>query len=98
MDGLAYARAVAGRGNCNAHKRSRKLKPVGIVAERRFACRTFDIAMLECPNCHGRMKLLAMITDGKGSERYLAKLGEPTTCRAARPAVDHRTGRAGFCA
>jgi hypothetical protein len=25
--------------------------------------RTFDIEVLDCPNCHRRMKLLAMITD-----------------------------------
>jgi hypothetical protein len=40
--------------------------------------RTFDIDVLDCPKCHGRMKLLAMITDGKSVARYLSKLGEPT--------------------
>jgi hypothetical protein len=33
--------------------------------------------VLDCPNCHGRMKLLAMFTDANSVERYLAKLGEP---------------------
>ena len=40
--------------------------------------RTFDIDVLECPRCHARMKLLAMITDGNSVERYLTKLSEPT--------------------
>jgi hypothetical protein len=47
--------------------------------------RTFDIDVLECPNCHGRMKLLAMITAGKSIERYLAKLGEPTDVPGRSP-------------
>jgi hypothetical protein len=47
--------------------------------------RTFDIDVLECPKCHGRMKLLAMITDGKSVERYLTKLGEPTDAPARSP-------------
>ena len=47
--------------------------------------RTFDIDVLECPKCHGRMKLLAMITDGKSVERYLTKLGEPTDVPGRSP-------------
>jgi hypothetical protein len=39
---------------------------------------TFDFDVLDCPKCHGRMKLLAMLTDAKSVARYLAKLGEPT--------------------
>jgi hypothetical protein len=56
--------------------------------------RTFDIDVLDCPKCHGRMKLLAMITDGKSVERYLTKLGEPTDVPAlvaARVADARRT-------
>jgi hypothetical protein len=49
--------------------------------------RTFDIDVLECPNCHGRMKLLAMITAGKSIERYLAKLGEPTDVPGRSPST-----------
>jgi Putative transposase len=47
--------------------------------------RTFDIDVLACPKCHGRMKLLAMITDAKTVERYLAKLGEPTQVPGRSP-------------
>jgi hypothetical protein len=40
--------------------------------------RTFEVEVLQCPLCQGRMKLLAMITDMNSIARYLAKLGEPT--------------------
>jgi hypothetical protein len=40
--------------------------------------RTFEIDVLSCPRCHGRMKLLAMLTEPKSIARYLEKLGEPT--------------------
>ena len=38
--------------------------------------------VLECPQCHGRMKLLAMVTDEREVTRYLAHLGEPTNVPA----------------
>jgi hypothetical protein len=47
--------------------------------------RTFDIDVLDCANCHGRMKLLAMITDAKSVQRFLAKLGEPTEVPGRSP-------------
>src|SRR4051812_2881689 len=47
--------------------------------------RTFDIDVLDCPKCHGRMKLLAMITDGNSAQRSLPKLGEPTDLPARSP-------------
>jgi Putative transposase/Transposase zinc-binding domain len=47
--------------------------------------RTFDIDVLDCPNCHGRMKLLAMITDANSVARYLAKLGETTDAPRRAP-------------
>jgi hypothetical protein len=46
---------------------------------------TFDIDVLECRNCHGRMKLLAMFTAGNSIERYLAKLDEPTDVPGRSP-------------
>jgi hypothetical protein len=57
--------------------------------------RTFDIDVLDCANCRGRMKLLGMITDAKGVQRFLAKLGEPTEVPGAPPAAGLRIGRAG---
>ena len=46
--------------------------------------RTFSIDVLKCEACGGRMKLMAMVTDAKSVERYLAKIGEPTEvpCRS----------------
>jgi hypothetical protein len=40
--------------------------------------RTFGEDVLQCPNCHGRMKLVALVvTAPKSIVRYLTKLGEP---------------------
>jgi hypothetical protein len=39
--------------------------------------RTFGHDVLVCPSCHGRMKLLAMVTDERELARYLAHVGEP---------------------
>ncbi len=47
--------------------------------------RTFEIDVLACPTCQGRMRLLAMVTDPKSIRRYLAKVGEPTEPPARSP-------------
>jgi len=39
--------------------------------------RTFSVDVLVCPMCNGRMKLLAMVTDGKSIRRFLASTDEP---------------------
>ena len=46
--------------------------------------RTFDIDVLSCPSCGGRMKLLALVIDSKSVARYLRAIGEPTDvpCRS----------------
>jgi hypothetical protein len=38
--------------------------------------RTFDVDVLLCGRCGGRMKLIAMVTDPKSVTRYLASIGE----------------------
>ena len=38
--------------------------------------RTFDVDVLHCPKCNGRMKLVAMVTAPKSIARYLKRLGE----------------------
>jgi hypothetical protein len=35
--------------------------------------RTFDVDVQACPTCHGRMKLVAMVTDPKSVARYLRR-------------------------
>ena len=40
--------------------------------------RTFGVDVLLCPKCHGRMKLVAMLTEPSAIRRFLAALGEPT--------------------
>ncbi len=47
--------------------------------------RTFEIDVLSCPTCQGRMRLLAMVTDPKSIRRYLARVGEPTEPPARSP-------------
>ena len=39
--------------------------------------RTFSVDVLECETCHGRMKLVAFVTDDKSIARFLKKLREP---------------------
>lgn len=39
---------------------------------------TFEIDVLQCPNCLGRMKLIALVIDLQSAARYLAKIGERT--------------------
>lgn len=47
--------------------------------------RTFSIDVLKCEACGGRMKLLAMVTDPRSVERYLAKIGETTDVPGRAP-------------
>jgi hypothetical protein len=47
--------------------------------------RAFAVDVLECPTCHGRMKLIAMVTDPKSVARYLAKIGERTDVPGRSP-------------
>ena len=47
--------------------------------------RTFDVDVLECPKCKGRMKLIAMVTDRKSITRFLDGIGEPTDVPGRSP-------------
>jgi hypothetical protein len=40
--------------------------------------RTFHFDVLHCPACLGRMRLLAVLTEGDEVRRYLRAIGEPT--------------------
>jgi len=40
--------------------------------------RTFSLDVLECDTCHGRLRLLAMVSDDKSIARFVRKLGEPS--------------------
>ena len=55
--------------------------------------RTFDIDVLECTNCHGRMTLIALVIDLQSAARYLAKIGERTDVPGPRfqPSTSHRS-------
>ena len=48
--------------------------------------RCFDVDILQCSKCAGRMKLLAIITVPRSIERMLRHLGLPTQPPAREPA------------
>jgi len=48
--------------------------------------RTMQIDVLECPRCHGHMKLLALVTDLDEARRFARELGEPTELAPRTPA------------
>ncbi len=54
--------------------------------------RSFEVDVLECPKCHGRLRVLAVITEREPVQRVLAHLGVPTEApplaRARDPADD----------
>jgi len=54
--------------------------------------RTFQVEVLECPRCKGRMKLLAIVTRSESMARYLAALGEPTDVPARSPSHNRPDG------
>ena len=47
--------------------------------------RTFGLDVLECPKCHGRMKLIALIDQPAVIQKILKHLGLPTDVPRARP-------------
>ena len=47
--------------------------------------RTFDVDVLQCPKCKGRMTLIAIVTDPKSVSRYLAAIGELTDVPGRSP-------------
>jgi len=54
--------------------------------------RSFSVDVLECPKCHGRLRMIAVITEREPARRILAHLGLPTdplpVARARDPTVD----------
>jgi len=48
--------------------------------------RTFEVDVLCCPRCSGRLRLVALMTETKEIRRYLHALGEPTEAAARSPA------------
>jgi hypothetical protein len=54
--------------------------------------RSFSVDVLECPKCHGRLRMIAVITEREPARRILAHLGLPTdplpVARARDPTDD----------
>jgi len=54
--------------------------------------RVFDVDALECPQCHGRMRVIAAIMKADVIAAILESLGldtEPPTIRSARAPPEH---------
>ena len=80
-EGAAAACLVADDERCASEGRGR---PRGYLwAE--LMRRTFEIDVLDCPRCGGRLRLLALIEDARIVERILRHLGLPN--RPARAAA-----------
>jgi len=47
--------------------------------------RSFGFDVLACPRCGGRLRLIALIEEGRVIRRILDHLGEPSEVPAARP-------------
>jgi hypothetical protein len=54
--------------------------------------RSFSVDVMECPKCHGRLRMVAVITEREPVRRILAHLGMPTdappVARARDPTDD----------
>ncbi len=50
--------------------------------------RTFDVDVLECPKCHGRLRLLGTVEDPAAARAILERLGFPTDAPAQVRARD----------
>jgi len=54
---------------------------------------SFQTDVLECPKCHGRLRVMAVITERDAARRILAHLGLPTEAppiaRARDPSEDN---------
>jgi hypothetical protein len=48
--------------------------------------RAFEVDVLHCDRCQGRMRLVALVLEDKGIARFLRALGEPTSLPPRAPA------------
>ena len=44
--------------------------------------RSFEVDVLRCDRCQGRMRLVALVLEDKSIARFLSALGEPTSLPA----------------
>ena len=58
----------------------------------RLLRRSFEVDVLQCPRCQGRLRVMAVITEREAVKRILAHLGVPTeappVARARDPTDD----------
>ena len=58
--------------------------------------RVFEIDVLKCPRCGGRMKIIATVTDPTVVRRILACIGLPARPPPVAPAREREQGKFGF--
>jgi hypothetical protein len=76
----APAEAAQDGAQAEAPKRAGTYRPWAELLKR-----TFDVDVLSCPTCHGRMKLVALVTDTQSVVRYLAGIDELTEVPGRSP-------------
>jgi hypothetical protein len=64
------------------------LAPAGCVDWPTLLRRTFAVDVLECPSCHGRMRILGSYTDAEQARAILGHLGLPSAAPTAARARD----------
>jgi len=57
-----------------------------LLGEVQYEARSFQIDVLECPWCHGRMKLIALIEEWRVIRKISEHLGLSTEIPSPRPA------------
>jgi hypothetical protein len=57
--------------------------------------RSFDVDVLQCPRCHGRLRVIAVVTEREPVRRILACLGLPTDAPRVARARDPTDAAAG---
>jgi hypothetical protein len=79
----ASARPLVSPTSANAGEPALRRSPNLLWAQ--LMQRSFDFDVLACPECGGRLRLIAVIEDARVVGRILAHLGLPTEVPAARP-------------
>ena len=74
------------------HPISLTRQPTRSLREVHYERRSHALDVLDCPSCHGRLRLLAVVNDKAEARRFLCHLGRPseppTISRARDPTLD----------
>jgi hypothetical protein len=73
------------REACLGHETEKRVRKSGYRPWAELLQRTFAVDVLTCPNCQGRMRLLAVVRNPVSIARYLAAAGELTEVPSRAP-------------